>query len=96
VALVQDRPVLGGNGSSEVRVWPEGTTRVEPFPHVGEIVEEILPDFKRSGMMAGKTALFLAFQDFPRSTIFLEILEDFGRFLGRSWILVLLMRSEGS
>ena len=24
VALVQDRPVLGGNGSSEVRVWPEG------------------------------------------------------------------------
>ena len=26
VALVQDRPVLGGNGSSEVRVWPEGKT----------------------------------------------------------------------
>ena len=24
VALIQDRPVLGGNGSSEVRVWPEG------------------------------------------------------------------------
>lgn len=56
VALVQDRPVLGGNGSSEVRVWPEGTTRAEPFPHVGDIVEEILPDFKRAGMMAGKTA----------------------------------------
>jgi len=60
VALVQDRPVLGGNGSSEVRVWPEGTTRVEPFPHVGDIVEEILPDFKRSGMMAGKTAEYFA------------------------------------
>lgn len=56
VALVQDRPVLGGNGSSEVRVWPEGTTRVEPFPHVGDIVEEILPTFARQGMMAGKTA----------------------------------------
>ena len=42
VALVQDRPVLGGNGSSEVRVWPEGHTRVQPYPHVGEIVEEIL------------------------------------------------------
>jgi FAD dependent oxidoreductase len=26
VALIQDRPVLGGNGSSEVRVWPEGYT----------------------------------------------------------------------
>ena len=43
VALVQDRPVLGGNGSSEVRVWPEGSTRQKPFPHVGDIVEEICP-----------------------------------------------------
>lgn len=44
VALIQDRPVLGGNGSSEVRVWPEGKTQQEPFPHVGDIVEEIAPD----------------------------------------------------
>jgi len=43
VALVQDRPVLGGNGSSEVRVWPEGKTQVQPFPHIGDIVEEICP-----------------------------------------------------
>ncbi|MBC8125835.1 MAG: FAD-dependent oxidoreductase [Gloeobacteraceae cyanobacterium ES-bin-144] len=43
VALVQDRPVLGGNGSSEVRVWPEGITRQQPFPHIGDVVEEILP-----------------------------------------------------
>jgi hypothetical protein len=43
VALVQDRPVLGGNGSSEVRVWPEGKTRQQPYPHVGEIVEEMVP-----------------------------------------------------
>ncbi|MFY0607677.1 MAG: FAD-dependent oxidoreductase [Cyclobacteriaceae bacterium] len=44
VALIQDRPVLGGNGSSEVRVWPEGHTKQEPFPRIGEIVEEIAPD----------------------------------------------------
>lgn len=44
VALVQDRPVLGGNGSSEVRVWPEGHTNKEPYPHVGDIVNEILPN----------------------------------------------------
>jgi len=44
VALVQDRPVLGGNGSSEVRVWPEGKTQQEPYPHIGDIVEEIAPD----------------------------------------------------
>jgi len=43
VALVQDRPVLGGNGSSEVRVWPEGHTRQKLYPHIGEIVEEIVP-----------------------------------------------------
>ena len=48
VALVQDRPVLGGNGSSEVRVWPEGHTRQKPYPHVGEIVEELVPP-KASG-----------------------------------------------
>ncbi len=44
VALVQDRPVLGGNGSSEVRVWPEGKTRQPPFPHIGDIVEELVPE----------------------------------------------------
>jgi len=43
VALVQDRPVLGGNGSSEVRVWPEGHTRQKPYVHIGDIVEELVP-----------------------------------------------------
>ena len=43
VALVQDRPVLGGNGSSEVRVWPEGKTQQKPYPHIGDIVEELVP-----------------------------------------------------
>ncbi len=48
VALIQDRPVLGGNASSEVRVWPEGHTRQKPFIHVGEIVDELCPQ-KRPG-----------------------------------------------
>ena len=43
VVLIQDRPVLGGNGSSEVRVWPEGRTRQQPFNHIGNIVDEICP-----------------------------------------------------
>ena len=46
VALVQDRPVLGGNGSSEVRVWPAGNTNKDLYPHIGDIVNEILPPFK--------------------------------------------------
>ena len=43
VALVQDRPVLGGNSSSEVRVWPEGHVNQEPYPRVGDVVMEIVP-----------------------------------------------------
>jgi hypothetical protein len=52
VALVQDRPVLGGNGSSEVRVWPEGHTNKSLYPHVGDIVNEILPPIvKKAGQV---------------------------------------------
>ncbi len=40
VALVQDRFVLGGNGSSEIRVWAMGGTMRGKYPHIGEIVEE--------------------------------------------------------
>jgi hypothetical protein len=65
VALVQDRPVLGGNGSSEVRVWPEGHTNQKPYTHVGDIVEELVSE-KRIGTGgevfgdARKTSLVLA------------------------------------
>ena len=38
--LVQDRPVVGGNNSSEVRVWLGGGIKYEPFPGVGNIVAE--------------------------------------------------------
>ncbi|MFA6561555.1 MAG: FAD-dependent oxidoreductase [Verrucomicrobiia bacterium] len=41
VALIQDRPVLGGNGSAEIRVWPQGRTRTGLYPHLGEIIEEL-------------------------------------------------------
>lgn len=43
VALVQDRPVLGGNNSSEVRVWLQGARNKEPFPRVGDVVAELEP-----------------------------------------------------
>ena len=58
VALVQDRPVLGGNGSSEVRVWPEGLIQQEPFPCIGDIVKEILPPIDKNGVMNGLGADF--------------------------------------
>ncbi len=40
VALIQNRPVLGGNGSSEVQVWAKGGTRRGLYPALGEIVDE--------------------------------------------------------
>jgi len=48
VALIQERPVLGGNGSSEVRVWSQGLIRRGKFPRVGEIIEEFCDHAKKS------------------------------------------------
>ncbi len=43
VALIQDRPVLGGNNSSEVRVWLGGDMNFEPYQHIGDVVRELEP-----------------------------------------------------
>lgn len=43
VALVQDRPVLGGNNSSEVRVHLGARINVDPYPALGDVVKEIGP-----------------------------------------------------
>ncbi|MEK0449142.1 MAG: hypothetical protein RL088_1410, partial [Verrucomicrobiota bacterium] len=40
VALIQNRAVLGGNGSSEIRVWAKGGIRRGLYPQIGEIVDE--------------------------------------------------------
>jgi hypothetical protein len=78
VALIQDRPVLGGNASSEVRVWPEGHTRQMPFPHIGEIVEEICPPKTagtgnaKSGMVYDDERKLRVVQAESRIKLFLE------------------------
>ncbi len=43
VALIQDRPVLGGNNSSEIRVHLGGRINLEPYPALGNLVNEIGP-----------------------------------------------------
>ncbi|WP_235909006.1 FAD-dependent oxidoreductase [Roseiconus nitratireducens] len=48
VALIQDRGVLGGNGSSEVRVWAMGNIRRGKYPRIGEIVEEFADSATKS------------------------------------------------
>ena len=44
VALIQNRPVLGGNNSSEVRVHLGARIKLEPYPALGNLVNEIGPD----------------------------------------------------
>ncbi len=79
VALVQDRPMLGGNGSSEVRVWPHGVSNFEPYPRVGDVVNEINPhkdikqvdDVRAHGEFDDRPKLKLARAE-PNLTLMLE------------------------
>jgi hypothetical protein len=41
VALIQDRPVLGGNNSSEVRVHLKGRINYPPYENIGNLVGEL-------------------------------------------------------
>ena len=58
VALIQDRPVLGGNASSEVRVWPEGHVNQLPYPRVGDVVMELVPDRRADSKNAQNADVF--------------------------------------
>ncbi|MBQ2038462.1 MAG: FAD-dependent oxidoreductase, partial [Thermoguttaceae bacterium] len=43
VAFVQDRPVLGGNGSTEVRVHLNGEISLPPYPNLGNLTHLMGP-----------------------------------------------------
>lgn len=49
VALIQDRPMLGGCNSSEIKVGLGGFTRSEPYPALGNVLQEISPVFGAPG-----------------------------------------------
>ncbi len=53
VALIQDRPVLGGNNSSEVRVHLGGRINMDPYPALGDVVKEIGPSLGGNAQPAG-------------------------------------------
>ncbi len=55
VAFIQDRPVLGGNNSSEVRVWLSGTVKNRLYAGVGTVLAE-LEQKKRAHYGPGNTA----------------------------------------
>lgn len=68
VALIQDRPVLGGNNSSEVRVGLSGLIHQQPYPRLGDLVDEIGP-VGHWNLHDAKLAL-----DQPRSRAVVEII----------------------
>ena len=41
VALIKNRPVLGGNNSSEVRVGLSGLISQQPYPNIGNLLDEL-------------------------------------------------------
>lgn len=41
VALIQNRPILGGNNSSEVRVGLSGLIMQQPYPNLGNLMDEL-------------------------------------------------------
>jgi hypothetical protein len=61
VALIQDRPVLGGNNSTEVRVGLSGLIHQMPYPRLGNLLEELGPVGYWSLQQAKKSP------DLPRS-----------------------------
>ncbi len=69
VALIQNRPVLGGNNSSEVRVGLSGLIYQQPYPKLGRLVDEVGP--------IGHWNLMEAIHDpeSPRSRHILEVIE---------------------
>jgi hypothetical protein len=69
VALIQNRPVLGGNNSSEVRVGLSGLIFQDPYPNLGSLVDEIGP--------IGHWNLWEAKRDpnSPRSEHILDVIE---------------------
>ena len=71
VVLIQNRPVLGGNNSSEVRVGLSGLIHQDPYPKLGNLVDEIGP--------VGHWNLWEANQnpDTPRSKRIFDIIEKY-------------------
>jgi hypothetical protein len=70
VALIHDRPVLGGNNSSEVRVGLSGLIHQKPYTRLGNLVDEIGPVGHWNLHQAKQTP------DLPRSKEVIALVEN--------------------
>lgn len=65
VVLIQDRGVLGGNNSSEIRVGLGGFAHAPPYPRLGNVVTEISPILGGPGVFPGE-----AYEDARKANVF--------------------------
>lgn len=75
VALIQNRPVLGGNNSSEVRVGLSGLIHQQPYPRLGDLVDELGPighwnlwEAKRDPDSPRSKRIFAVIEEHPEKT----------------------------
>lgn len=64
--IIQNRPVVGGCGSSEIRVWTGGKVNLPPYPELGNVATMLSP-------IKGDSSLkkdFGLFEDFRKSALF--------------------------
>jgi len=66
ILVVQDRPVVGGCGSSEVRVWTGGLVNTPPYPRLGNVASTISPVRGQPGMKKD----FALFEDDRKTLLF--------------------------
>ena len=69
VAFIHDRPVLGGNNSTEVRVGLSGLIHQMPYPQLGNLLEELGPVGYWNLQQAKKS------RDLPRSQEVIALFE---------------------
>lgn len=76
VALIQNRPVLGGNNSSEIRVGLSGLIAQQPYPNLGYLVDELGPvghwnnwEAKRDSLSARSKQIMTILQRHPEKII---------------------------
>ena len=64
--VLQDRPVAGGCGSSEIRVWTGGVTGHDPYPELGRFARMISPVCGSPGIKKDKEL----FEDDRKAALF--------------------------
>ncbi len=89
VALIHDRPVMGGCNSSEIRVPLGGLVHVPPYPQLGNVVDEVSPITGRPGVLPAEF-----YEDTRKANVFQTVPGDRCRLMLSARV-VAVERDEG-